>query len=93
MDTRFNFHQMVEDLQKDILTMGALVESQIRQAVESLASLDEKKLARETIGRDDKVDNMMLEIEEKMSPSDRSAAAYGERSENHRHGFQNHKRP
>src|SRR4051812_22920942 len=64
MDTRLNFHQMVDELQELLLKMGNLVEESISQAVQSLAVLDEK-LARETVDQDDTIDDMMLEIEER----------------------------
>ncbi|MFH5185618.1 phosphate signaling complex protein PhoU [Paenibacillus sp. TAB 01] len=64
MDTRFNFHQSVEELQGALLRMGGLVEESISQAVESLAASDEK-LARQTVDQDDTIDEMMLEIEER----------------------------
>ncbi|WP_135555271.1 phosphate signaling complex protein PhoU [Paenibacillus cymbidii] len=63
MDTRANYHQSVEGLQKELLYMGTLVEQQINLAVESLAEGDETK-ARTTIGQDDEVDNMMIKVEE-----------------------------
>lgn len=63
MDTRSSFHQSVDNLQSNILLMGRMVEKQIAQAVDALASLDEKK-ARETINLDDEVDEMMTQIEE-----------------------------
>lgn len=63
MDTRANYHQSVEGLQKELLYMGSLVEQQINLAVESLAEGDETK-ARTTIGQDDEVDNMMIKVEE-----------------------------
>lgn len=64
MDTRFNFHQMLDDLQSSLLKMGNLVEASISQAVESLATLDEK-LARRTVEQDDTIDEMLLEIDER----------------------------
>ncbi|OXM84319.1 phosphate signaling complex protein PhoU [Paenibacillus rigui] len=64
MDTRFNFHQMVDELQESLLKMGNLVEESISQAVESLATSDEL-LARKTVDQDDTIDEMMLEIEER----------------------------
>ncbi|GAX88882.1 phosphate signaling complex protein PhoU [Effusibacillus lacus] len=64
MDTRSNFHQSLEELQADLLKMGTLVEEAIYQAVKSLARMD-VKMAEETIEQDDKIDQMMLEIEER----------------------------
>ncbi|KZE79384.1 phosphate signaling complex protein PhoU [Paenibacillus elgii] len=63
MDNRFNFHQSLDLLQKDLLDMGNNVARLIRQAVESLARLDEG-LARQTIEEDDQIDEMTARIEE-----------------------------
>jgi phosphate transport system protein len=63
MDTRFNFHQSLEDLKKSLLKMGGLVEDLIYEAVEALATLDEVK-AKATVEKDDEVDDLMLQIEE-----------------------------
>lgn len=63
MDTRSNFHQSLNDLQKELLTMGSLVETHIHQAVEALASMDEEQ-AKKVIAADDQIDEMMLRIEE-----------------------------
>ncbi|GLI05147.1 phosphate transport system regulatory protein PhoU [Paenibacillus tyrfis] len=63
MDNRFNFHQSLDLLQKDLLDMGNNVARLIRQAVESLARLDES-LARQTIEADDQIDEMTARIEE-----------------------------
>ncbi|WP_163854739.1 phosphate signaling complex protein PhoU [Paenibacillus elgii] len=63
MDNRFNFHQSLDLLQKDLLDMGNNVARLIRQAVESLARLDES-LARQTIEEDDQIDEMTARIEE-----------------------------
>jgi phosphate transport system protein len=64
MDTRSNFHQSLDALQADLLKMGTLVEEAIYQAVKSLANMD-VDLAEETIKQDDKIDEMMLDIEER----------------------------
>ncbi|KPV59572.1 PhoU family transcriptional regulator [Paenibacillus sp. A3] len=63
MDNRINFHQSLDLLQKDLLDMGNNVARLIRQAVESLARLDES-LARQTIEEDDQIDEMTARIEE-----------------------------
>lgn len=63
MDNRFNFHQSLDLLQKDLFDMGNNVARLIRQAVESLARLDES-LARQTIEEDDQIDEMTARIEE-----------------------------
>jgi phosphate transport system protein len=64
MDTRLNFHQSVEELQKILSKMGTLVEESISKAIESLATLDEK-LAIATVNQDDIIDDLMLEVEER----------------------------
>lgn len=64
MDTRFNFHQSLAELQKDLLRMGGEVERLIRQAVDALARMDEQ-LAQQTVAQDDAIDRMMLAIEER----------------------------
>jgi phosphate transport system protein len=64
MDTRINFHQALEDLQKTLLLMGDRVEESISQAVESLSTLDED-LAKDIIEKDDIIDDMMLALEER----------------------------
>ncbi len=63
MDNRINFHQSLDLLQNDLLDMGNNVARLIRQAVESLARLDEG-LARQTIEEDDQIDEMTARIEE-----------------------------
>ncbi|WP_426452086.1 phosphate signaling complex protein PhoU [Paenibacillus sp. S-38] len=63
MDNRVNFHQSLENLQQDLLTMGIQVEHLIHQAVESLSKLDEN-LAIQTIKQDDAIDEMTARIEE-----------------------------
>ncbi|WP_018132167.1 phosphate signaling complex protein PhoU [Effusibacillus pohliae] len=64
MDTRSNFHQSLDELQADLLKMGTLVEEAIYQAVKSLAKMD-VKLAQSTIDQDDRIDRMMLLVEER----------------------------
>jgi len=63
MDTRSSFHKSIEDLQVDLLKMGALVQETIHQAVKSLADMD-VSLAEKTIKQDDQIDDMMLSIED-----------------------------
>ncbi|MCZ8518323.1 MULTISPECIES: phosphate signaling complex protein PhoU [Paenibacillus] len=63
MDNRVNFHQSLDNLQQDLLTMGIQVEHLIHQAVESLSKLDEN-LAIQTIKQDDAIDEMTARIEE-----------------------------
>ncbi|TBL75607.1 phosphate signaling complex protein PhoU [Paenibacillus thalictri] len=64
MDNRTNFHHSLKQLQSELLKMGSLVENAIFEAVESLAKLDEKR-ARQVIGSDDLIDDMMQDIEER----------------------------
>lgn len=59
---RETFHQQLEELQKELLKMGTLVEEAIHRAVRSLSEKD-SALAREVINNDDQVDDMELEIE------------------------------
>nr|WP_275422883.1 phosphate signaling complex protein PhoU [Paenibacillus mucilaginosus] len=63
VDNRVNFHQSLDNLQQDLLTMGIQVEHLIHQAVESLSKLDEN-LAIQTIKQDDAIDEMTAKIEE-----------------------------
>lgn len=60
--SRKSFHAELDELQRDILRMGTLVEGQIDKAVRSLAQKD-SNLAQDVILRDDMVDAMELDIE------------------------------
>ncbi|MGE5591934.1 MAG: phosphate signaling complex protein PhoU [Bacillota bacterium] len=60
--SRETFHEQLEDLQKELLKMGTLVEEAIHRAVRSLAEKD-SDLARQVIEQDDAIDNLELEIE------------------------------
>ncbi len=60
--TRETFHEQLEDLQKELLKMGTVVEEAIHRAVRSLSEKD-SDLARQVIDQDDVIDNMELEIE------------------------------
>ena len=62
METRKSFHQSLEELQKDILKMGVLVEEAIFLAVKSLANLD-TKTAEQVVKGDVRINEMMVEIE------------------------------
>ncbi|MFD0870147.1 Phosphate transport system protein phoU homolog [Chlamydia abortus] len=64
MDTRPNYRQSLAELQRYLMKMGNEVEQQIQQAVQSLTDLDERK-AKETVSRDDSIDDMMMRIEER----------------------------
>ncbi len=61
---RKSFHAELEELQKDILKLGGLVEQAIYNGVKSLAEMD-INLAQEVIDNDDVIDNYELEIENK----------------------------
>ncbi len=61
---RKSFHAELEELQKDILKLGGLVEQAIYKGVKSLEKMD-YKLAQEVIDNDDVIDNYELEIENK----------------------------
>lgn len=60
--SRETFHEQLEDLQKELLKMGTVVEEAIHRAVRSLSEKD-SDLARQVIEQDDVIDNMELEIE------------------------------
>ncbi|MGZ4164973.1 MAG: phosphate signaling complex protein PhoU [Tumebacillaceae bacterium] len=62
MDARKGFHGALEDLQRDLLKMGVLVEESIYHAVKSLANLD-AKVAEQVIKGDAKINDMMIDIE------------------------------
>ncbi len=64
MMIRVNFQNSLEDLQKDLLRMGSLVEDMITDAMTAL-SKQNQILARSVIDRDDKVDALDLAIEDK----------------------------
>ncbi|GIP33732.1 phosphate signaling complex protein PhoU [Paenibacillus sp. J2TS4] len=64
MDTRLNYRQSLEELQRYLMKMGTEVERQMQQAVHSLTHLDEQS-AKETVSRDDMIDEMMMRIEER----------------------------
>ena len=58
------FDKELEELHRDILKMGGIVERQIYEAVDSLAKKDHK-LAEKVIDEDEKVDDLQLLIEDK----------------------------
>lgn len=60
--SRETFHEQLEELQKELLRMGTLVDEAIHRAVRSLAEKD-SDLAKEVIDSDDQVDDLELEIE------------------------------
>jgi len=61
---RKSFHAELEELQKDILKLGGLVEQAIYKGVKSLVEMD-VNLAQEVIDSDDVIDSYELEIENK----------------------------
>lgn len=61
---RAQFDKELEDLNKEILKMGSIIERQIYEAVESLVKKD-GKMAQKVIDVDEKVDDLHLAIEEK----------------------------
>ena len=60
---RSNYKSALEELEKNILKMGSLVEEQIRDGVNSLVRQD-LTLAQKVIHMDDRIDKLQLEIEE-----------------------------
>lgn len=62
--TRQSFDKSLEELQRDILRMGSLVEQAIFDAVQSLAKQD-VELAKKVMKQDDLIDDLELEIEDK----------------------------
>ncbi|WP_438447975.1 phosphate signaling complex protein PhoU [Gorillibacterium sp. sgz5001074] len=63
MDSRSSYHLALKKLKDELMYMGSVVEEQIRNAVDSLSRQDEKK-AIELIEKDDRIDDMMLDIED-----------------------------
>lgn len=59
-----HFDEVLKDLNKDILRMGAYAEEAIYKSMESLRSRD-KELAKSIISDDNKVDELELAIDEK----------------------------
>jgi phosphate transport system protein len=64
MKVRSFFEENLEILQKNLLEMGRIVEEMLNSAILSLKNRD-AKLAEETIRKDDIVDKLNLEIENK----------------------------
>jgi phosphate transport system protein len=63
MDTRAGFHHSLNELQQELQRMGHNVESLIHDAVESLASSDER-MAKRVVDSDDVIDEAMRRIDE-----------------------------
>jgi len=62
--TRHTFDMALEDLQREILRMGSLVEKAIADAVQSLAKQD-IELAKKVVAGDQVIDDLELDIEDK----------------------------
>ncbi|MGD0621594.1 MAG: phosphate signaling complex protein PhoU [Thermacetogeniaceae bacterium] len=63
MVTRKSFHEQLDELQQDVLTMGTMVEQAIFNAVKSLKARDES-LAQQVIDGDDTIDDFQVRIED-----------------------------
>jgi len=61
--TRKSFHEQLDELQQDVLTMGTMVEQAIFNAVKSLKARDES-LAQQVIDGDDTIDDFQVRIED-----------------------------
>ena len=64
MSPRYNFDQQLKEIQQDILRLGSLVEQALFDSVQALVKLD-VTAAGQIIMRDELIDQMCLEIEEK----------------------------
>lgn len=64
MSPRYNFDQQLKEIQQDILRLGSLVEQALFDSVQALIKLD-VTAAGQIIMRDELIDEMCLEIEEK----------------------------
>ncbi|ATY86593.1 phosphate transport system regulatory protein PhoU [Kyrpidia spormannii] len=62
MDTRSGFHEELESLEQSLLAMGGLVSQAVRDSVTALKELNQS-LAEQVIERDDQLDDMQVEIE------------------------------
>jgi phosphate transport system protein len=63
MVARKSFHEQLDELQQNVLTMGTMVEQAIFNAVKSLKTRDEG-LAHQVIDGDDKIDELYVRIED-----------------------------
>ena len=59
------YEEQLQDLSSSIVKMGALAESQLQNAVNALIDKDQEA-ADETVGRDDRIDEMEKKIEEQV---------------------------
>lgn len=62
VDTRSGFHEELESLEQSLLAMGGLVSQAVRDSVTALKELNQP-LAEQVIERDDQLDDMQVEIE------------------------------
>lgn len=60
--TRESFHESLEQIELDLLTMGELAAGAVQQAVEALVERDEAK-AQRVIDEDDQIDDLYLRID------------------------------
>ena len=60
---RVHLQREIAGLKKDILTIGAMAEHSVREAVSAVEKRDEA-LARSVIEKDIKIDQMEVEVEE-----------------------------
>ena len=59
-----HFHEELDQLKQTLLAMGALVEDQIRRAMQALVDRDDE-LAKQVIERDRSVNAYDIEVDEK----------------------------
>ncbi|GMQ56444.1 phosphate signaling complex protein PhoU [Vallitalea sediminicola] len=62
MPIRYNFEKKINELHKDLIKMGTLIEQSLDDAISALKKQD-VSLAKKVIGKDDEIDNMELRIE------------------------------
>ena len=62
MPVRYEFIKELEEIHKNVIKMGTLIEQSIDDTIEALVKQN-IKLAQEVIDKDDLIDNMELEIE------------------------------
>ncbi len=63
MVTRKSFHEQLDELQQEVLTMGTMVEQAIFNAIKALKARDEI-LAKQVIDGDDAIDDFQVRIED-----------------------------
>jgi phosphate transport system protein len=61
---RKTFHQRIDEITKDVLEMGSLVQDAVHDSIEALLNMD-TQLAEEVIKRDERVNEYDISIEEK----------------------------